>query len=177
MTETTARVGAPAAAADPPAHPAWQRALTYRMTLEVASDLARQVCEIPAERDWLVVSHHDDEAALEEVITPAISCLKYQRCARRPDDPAILDTDENQRAATAYAALCATGAVLAHGCGRRARARALAIMALTVTPDGTCADLAGMVLVETTFGDPWPLLSPSTRAEAARAVTTHRQHR
>lgn len=161
---------------EPTRHPAFDRAMTLRMSATLAFDLGHEVCAVAPEREWVLATHHGDAATLAGVINPAIGYL-----IQGPFDDEVylkvVDAGLDAKAImAALAALLAVGAALALTCGQEHRAETLGAAAIKMTHDESLATLAGSVVVDAALAEARPAITPGERVEAARAVRAHREH-
>ena len=131
-------------AVKPAAHPALRRAIEQEMSLEVATDLSRQVCQVVAERDYLLVTHEGRRAILEDVIAVAVITVSEQGLGGGTL-PREQEMPGHAPAWVDLAALATVGAYLALSCGQDGLAVDYATVALNAAPDAPCASMASLM--------------------------------
>lgn len=155
--------------------PVWHRACAGPITLQVATDLAEQVCMVAIERDAMLVRHQDDAPALREVTAPAVdlvraACLAHARSVKAAGMAPHLTHQD-----VLLVALLNTAAHLAYSLGEDEAARAYAEEAIERDGGIGGAALSLLVLGLLTIECPWQDLSAADRAIVGQALTEHRQ--
>ena len=128
-----------------PTHPTWQRAMAEPMTLDLAVDLARQVCQVTAERDWVLISHHGQQGALD-VLAAAAAHVSHHGYDAVPLLVSQAEDSEAEGRLEVFAALCTAAADLALSCAQGEVAREYALASLCAAPGAGSATVALSVL-------------------------------
>lgn len=165
----------PSPAEEPGAHPAWQRAVRGPIDAGVAADLAEQVCEVPIEREWLLVCTQRSTSALHQVLLPAMIALE-ERWAEDLDFGVDHDSAPQGRRERreSFAALVAATAFCALTCEDFALAATMALHAGFTTPDAPSAALARSVITGAATRKPWPRDDAGARTKLSAIVAEYR---
>lgn len=161
------------AATEPAAHPAWLRAADGPMNPDRAMDLAIQVCQVTAERDWLLVCTEGSTAALLEVLVPAVDAMYAQWIddldpERQGSGPATIARRES------FAALAAATAYCALTCSRFALAKVMAFRSRMSGQEERSATLAELAMTGAVMRCPWTPMASAGRATIAAGVLDRR---
>ena len=154
-----------------PAHPTWQRAMAEPMSLALAVAVAREVCQVTPERDWVLISHHGDQCALDAVATAAAH-VSHHGYDVLP--VALAEEREAGRRLEVFAALCATAADLALSCAQDEVAREYALASLCAAPGARSATVALSVLRMVARGIALTPMPTDMARRGALEVLTHR---
>lgn len=157
--------------------PAWHRASAAPITLQVATDLAEQVCMVAIERDAMLVRHQYDAPALRGVVAPAVdlvraACLAHARSVEAAGMALHLTYQD-----VLLGALLDTAAHLAYSLGEAAVATTYAEEAIERDHAIGGAYLSRLVLALVAIECPWRDLSAADRAVVDQALAEHRQTR
>ena len=158
---------------DPALHPAWLRAVDEPMNPQRAMDLAEQVCQVTAERDWLLVATEGSSAALLDVLVPVVETMY----ARWIDD---LDTERGAAGPAttarreAFAALAAATAYSALTCSKFSVATVMAFRSRTTGQGERAVALAELAMTGAAMRCPWTPMTPPERAVIIAAVAASR---
>lgn len=175
QTATVATAGEPMQA--PGDHHAWQRARDEKMTLTIATDLARQVCQVTAERDYLMTCQQGQPESAA-VIERAVATVMDQGLHGRAEELlAGRGPSEDTAAVVDFASLSACAALLAMTCGHSARAATYAQGALSAAPTAACASMAALVQMSVEVGVGWVPLSQAEQAAVVANLAEHRRTR